>query len=189
MRPVRPASIRRPPRRTTAPTTPTPVRRAATAGRRRRGHGRRPARRPSSGRTPRRAKRVTTSHCLRSSVGRSSSKPSNPSWSSTAPARAAKRRASSSPASAGTVMALILITVRLSPVVMAPHQESRLGPILPGPARSSPPPRGSPAPHRSAGRSYLGGNAWAIRTLMSCSTRRSGSGASTGNWSAPFDVL
>ena len=41
------------------------------------------------------------------SVGRSSSKPSNPSWPSTAPARAAKRLASSSPASSGTVMALI----------------------------------------------------------------------------------
>ena len=42
--------------------------------------------------------------------GRGGSKPSKPSWSSTAPA-AAKRRASSSPASAGTVMALILMTV------------------------------------------------------------------------------
>ena len=57
--------------------------------------------------------RVTTSHWRRSSVGRSSSKPSKPSWSSTACARAAKRLASSSPASSGTVMALILITVCL----------------------------------------------------------------------------
>ena len=39
------------------------------------------------------------------------SKPSKPSWLSTAPARAAKRRASSSPLSAGTVIALIFTTV------------------------------------------------------------------------------
>ena len=55
--------------------------------------------------------RVTTSQVVRSSVGLSSSNPSNPSWLSTAPARAANRRASSSPLSAGTVIALILITV------------------------------------------------------------------------------
>jgi hypothetical protein len=55
--------------------------------------------------------RVTTSHWSRPSVGRRSSKPSKPSWWSTAPARAAKRRASSSPLPGGTVMALILMTV------------------------------------------------------------------------------
>ena len=57
--------------------------------------------------------RVITSHVVRSSVGLSSSNPSNPSWSSTAPALAANRRASSSPLSAGTVIALILMTVTL----------------------------------------------------------------------------
>jgi len=50
---------------------------------------------------------VTTNQVVRSSVGCSSSKPSKPSWLSTAPARAAKRRASSSPLSELTVMALI----------------------------------------------------------------------------------
>src|ERR1700733_4699452 len=55
--------------------------------------------------------RVTTSQVVRSSVGLSSSKPWKPSWLSTAPARAANRRASSSPLSGGTVIALILITV------------------------------------------------------------------------------
>src|SRR5579862_8397135 len=55
--------------------------------------------------------RVTTSQVVRSSVGFSNSKPSKPSWLSTAPARAANLRASSSPLSAGTVIALILITV------------------------------------------------------------------------------
>src|SRR5215469_882 len=55
--------------------------------------------------------RVTTSQVVRSSVGLRSSKPSKPSWLSTAPARAANLRASSSPLSAGTVIALILITV------------------------------------------------------------------------------
>src|SRR6476661_2551667 len=55
--------------------------------------------------------RVTTSQVVLSSVGLRSSNPSNPSWSSTAPARAPKRRASSSPLLAGTVMALILMTV------------------------------------------------------------------------------
>ena len=45
-----------------------------------------------------------TSHVVRSSVNRSSSKPSNPSWSSTAPGRAAKRGASSSPLSTGTLI-------------------------------------------------------------------------------------
>jgi hypothetical protein len=54
---------------------------------------------------------VTTSQVVRPSVGLSSSKPSKPSWSSTAPARAANLRASSSPLSAGTVIALILTTV------------------------------------------------------------------------------
>src|SRR5690606_27936416 len=63
--------------------------------------------------------RVTTSQVLRPSVGRSSSKPSKPSWSSTAPARAAKRRASSSPEPSGTVMALILMTVT-SAIMPAP---------------------------------------------------------------------
>src|SRR5882762_6141767 len=58
--------------------------------------------------------RVTTSQTVRSSVGWSSSKPSNPSWLSTAPARAANRWASSSPLSAGTVIALILMTVMAS---------------------------------------------------------------------------
>src|SRR5580658_7984902 len=55
--------------------------------------------------------RVTTSQVVRPSVGFSSSNPSNPSWSSTAPARAANLRPSSSPLSAGTVIALILTTV------------------------------------------------------------------------------
>jgi hypothetical protein len=55
--------------------------------------------------------RVSTSQVVRSSVGLRSSKPSKPSWSSTAPARAANRRASSSPLSAGTVIALIFTTV------------------------------------------------------------------------------
>ncbi len=55
--------------------------------------------------------RVTTSQVARPSVGLSSSNPSNPSWLSTAPARAANLRASSSPLSAGTVIALILTTV------------------------------------------------------------------------------
>src|SRR4051812_19610297 len=55
--------------------------------------------------------RVITSQVVRSSVGLSSSKPSKPSWPSTAPARAANRLPSSSPLSAGTVMALILMTV------------------------------------------------------------------------------
>ena len=55
--------------------------------------------------------RVTTSHVVRSSVGLRSSNPSKPSWLSTAPARAANRRASSSPLSAGTVIALIFTTV------------------------------------------------------------------------------
>src|SRR6516164_5506629 len=55
--------------------------------------------------------RVTTSQVVRPSVGLSSSNPSNPSWSSTAPARWANLRASSSPLSAGTVIALILTTV------------------------------------------------------------------------------
>ena len=55
--------------------------------------------------------RVTTSQVVRSSTGLSSSNPSNPAWSSTAPARAANRRASSSPLSAGTVIALIFTTV------------------------------------------------------------------------------
>jgi predicted nucleic acid-binding protein len=54
---------------------------------------------------------VMTSQVARPSVGLSSSKPSKPSWLSTAPARAANRRASSSPLSAGTVIALILTTV------------------------------------------------------------------------------
>src|SRR5579862_9285092 len=54
---------------------------------------------------------VTTSQVARPSVGLSSSKPSKPSWLSTAPARAANLRASSSPLSAGTVIALILTTV------------------------------------------------------------------------------
>jgi hypothetical protein len=54
---------------------------------------------------------VTTSQVVRPSVGLSSSKPSKPSWLSTAPARAANLRASSSPLSAGTVIALILTTV------------------------------------------------------------------------------
>src|SRR5215813_2536289 len=54
--------------------------------------------------------RVITSQVVRPSVGLSSSKPSKPSWLSTAPARAANRRASSSPLSAGTVMALIFTT-------------------------------------------------------------------------------
>jgi hypothetical protein len=54
---------------------------------------------------------VTTSQVVRSSTGFSSSNPSNPAWPSTAPARAANRRASSSPLSAGTVIALILMTV------------------------------------------------------------------------------
>src|SRR3954449_150052 len=49
--------------------------------------------------------RVSTSQVVRSSVGRSSSKPSKPGWSSTAPARAAKRFASSTPLAAGTVVA------------------------------------------------------------------------------------
>src|SRR5450631_2707607 len=57
------------------------------------------------------AQRVMTSHVVRSSVGLSSSKPSKPGWSSTAPARAANRRASSSPPSAGTVIALTLMIV------------------------------------------------------------------------------
>ncbi len=55
--------------------------------------------------------RVTTSQVVRPSVGLSSSKPSKPSWLSTAPARAANLRARSSPLSAGTVIALILTTV------------------------------------------------------------------------------
>jgi len=57
------------------------------------------------------AQRVMTSQVVRSSVGSSSSKPSKPGWLSTAPARAANRRARSAPPSAGTVMALILMTV------------------------------------------------------------------------------
>src|SRR5450631_3091353 len=57
------------------------------------------------------AQRVMTSQVVRSSVGLSSSKPSKPGWSSTAPARAANRRASSSPPSAGTVIALTLMIV------------------------------------------------------------------------------
>src|SRR5699024_2981179 len=55
--------------------------------------------------------RVTTSQVVRPSVGLSNSKPSKPSWSSTAPARAANRWASSSPLSGSTVIALILITL------------------------------------------------------------------------------
>ncbi len=55
--------------------------------------------------------RVTTSQTSRSSLGRRSSKPSKPSASSTAPARLANRRASSSPEPSRTVMALILTTV------------------------------------------------------------------------------
>src|SRR5271165_7530427 len=54
---------------------------------------------------------VTTSQVVRPSVGLSSSKPSKPSWLATAPSRAANLRASSSPLSAGTVIALILTTV------------------------------------------------------------------------------
>src|SRR6201995_1916421 len=61
--------------------------------------------------------RVTTSQVVRSSVGLSSSKPSKPSWLTTAPARAANLRANSSPLSAGTVIALILTTVM--PSIMA----------------------------------------------------------------------
>src|SRR5450759_1715344 len=57
------------------------------------------------------AQRVITNQVLRSSVGLSSSKPSKPAWTSTAPARAANRRARSSPLSAVTVIALILMMV------------------------------------------------------------------------------
>jgi hypothetical protein len=67
--------------------------------------------------------RVTTSQVVRSSVGFSSSKPSKPSRPSTAPARAANLRASSSPLSAGTVIALIFTTVM--PLIM-PDREPRL---------------------------------------------------------------
>src|SRR3984957_12862191 len=65
--------------------------------------------------------RVTTSQVVRSSVGLSSSNPSNPSWLSTAPARDANRRASSSPLSAGTVIALILTTV-MATIMPAPRR-------------------------------------------------------------------
>src|SRR5260221_8757905 len=58
--------------------------------------------------------RVTTSQVVRSSVGLRSSKPSKPSWLSTALARAANGRASSSPLSGGTVIALIFTTVMCS---------------------------------------------------------------------------
>ena len=99
-------------RRTTARSTPRPApghrRRCAPA--RTGGRGRRPASSPRRGTTSSSRQRVTTSQVVRSSVGCSSSKPSKPSWSSTAPARAANRLASSSPVSAGTVMALILMT-------------------------------------------------------------------------------
>src|SRR5690348_10393464 len=78
--------------------------------------------------------RVTTSQVVRPSVGLSSSKPSKPSWSSTAPARAANRRASSSPLSAGTVIALILTTVTRSTYQPAPGTE-----LLPGSKISSVP--------------------------------------------------
>jgi hypothetical protein len=57
---------------------------------------------------------------LVTSVGRSSSNPSKPSCPSTAPARAANRRASSSPASSGTVMALILISVMEHDLIRPP---------------------------------------------------------------------
>src|ERR1700683_3681750 len=96
--------------------------------------------------------RVTTSQVVRSSVGLSSSNPSNPSWSSTAPARAAKRRASSSPLSAGTVIALILTTVM--PTIMpgpcartirlGPRREAER-PMLSVPATVKAPHRGDPA--------------------------------------------
>src|SRR5579864_5828641 len=66
---------------------------------------------------------VTTSQVVRPSVGLSSSKPSKPSWLSTAPARAANLRASSSPLSAGTVIALILTTVTRSTYQPAPGAE------------------------------------------------------------------
>ena len=62
---------------------------------------------------------VTTSQVVRPSVGLSNSKPSKPSWLSTAPARAANLRASSSPLPAGTVIALILTTV-MPPIMPAP---------------------------------------------------------------------
>ena len=63
--------------------------------------------------------RVTTSHWCRSSVGRSSSKPSKPSWSSTAPARAANAASASSLGGHGDRVDLDG-TVGLSPAVMAP---------------------------------------------------------------------
>src|SRR5215471_14616136 len=72
--------------------------------------------------------RVTTSHVVRWSVGLRSSKPSKPSWLSTAPARAANLRASSSPLSAGTVIALIFTTVMWS---IMPARAG-LGPPRPG---------------------------------------------------------
>src|SRR5690606_3980682 len=74
--------------------------------------------------------RVTTSQVVRPSVGRSSSKPSKPSWSSTAPARAAKRLASSSPEPSGTVMALILMTVTKA-IMPAPPPSPTNAPVQP----------------------------------------------------------
>src|SRR5271169_6822800 len=80
---------------------------------------------------------VTTSQVVRPSVGLSSSKPSKPSWLSTAPARAANRRASSSPLSAGTVIALILTTVMLTIMPAARGSQRGCddhGPYLPIPS-------------------------------------------------------
>jgi hypothetical protein len=85
--------------------------------------------------------RVSTSQVVRLSVGLRSSKPSKPSWLSTAPARAANRRASSSPLSAGTVIALIFTTV-ICPMMpahlIAGHCASRPAAALqPGPGSAT----------------------------------------------------
>src|SRR6185436_15428375 len=59
--------------------------------------------------------RVYTRNVSRSSLGRSSSKASNPSMPLTSPARAANRATRSSARSGGTVIALIFTTLMISP--------------------------------------------------------------------------
>ena len=105
-------------RRTTAhcghPTgrgVPDRGRAAAPPDRRPGGRGRRPATPPRRRRPPRPATGSAPARRPGRRSGCSSSKPSNPSASSTAPARLANRRASSSPEPSRTVMALILTTV------------------------------------------------------------------------------
>ena len=125
-----PVSTRRDERReAAAPTAAALTRRRARRTiarcgcRRAAGRGRRPVRPRSGvrgrtqvspatpGTTPRPASGSRPARWPGRRVGLSSSKPSKPSRLSTAPARAANRRASSSPLSAGTVIALIFTTV------------------------------------------------------------------------------